>query len=74
MSPLTRIALARLLDVAPATITNILAKHGWLPQRRRAKNEMLTEKQVLCVIKSFYSVQNDDSQKLLESEVKAAVE
>jgi hypothetical protein len=59
MTPLSRIALARMLDVAPATITMILARHGWCPQRHREKNEALTKKQVLCVLEHFYRVGKD---------------
>jgi hypothetical protein len=62
MEPLTRIALARLLNVSPGTVTCILAKHGWAPQKRRAKNETLTESQVLCVIRNFYFVECDEPQ------------
>jgi hypothetical protein len=62
MEPLTRVTLARLLNVTPATITLILAKNGWTPQRRRAKKQTLTESQVLCVLKNFFVIDKDETQ------------
>jgi hypothetical protein len=63
MTPLSRITLARMLGVAPATITIILARHGWGPQKHREKNEALTKKQVLCVLEHFYRVEKDRATK-----------
>jgi hypothetical protein len=62
MEPLTRVTLARLLNVTPGTITLILAKNGWTPQRRRAKKQTLTESQVICVLRNFFVIDKDEMQ------------
>jgi len=62
MEPLTRVTLARLLNITPATVTSILAKNGWTPQRRRAKKQTLTESQVLCVLRNFFVIEKDETQ------------
>jgi|YNPBryunderm2012_1023409.scaffolds.fasta_scaffold10400_5 hypothetical protein len=62
MKPLTRVALAQLLNVTPSTVTHILAKNGWTPHRRRTKKQTLTESQVLCVLKNFFVIEKDETQ------------
>jgi hypothetical protein len=54
--------MAKLLGVTPATITSILAKNGWPPQRRRAKKQTLTESQVICVLRNFFVIEKDEAQ------------
>ena len=62
MKLLTRVELARLLNTTPSTVTHILSKNGWTPQRRRAKKQTLTESQVLCVLRNFFVIEKDETQ------------